>query len=270
MSLDLALNLSKVLASVAAFLYALEFILNPALIDNSSIYSHKILRLGKKGYGKSTYNFLFSTQTFKFLFLALIILSLLNIVFLTYTVVSNIICLVILIILLWTHSKNSFGKDGGDQMLVFVFICLSIPLINLESVFIKQLTMFLLAYQVMFSYLVASFSKLKGELWRNGKALTGISYSNLYGNKKLYSILIKTPFLSGILSFLVISFQLIFPITLIFPINIFLVFFLIGFLFHLFNSVVLGLNSFLFSFLSTYPSLLYLNYLINEKTTSNI
>lgn len=60
-----------------------------------------------------------------------------------------------------------------------------------------------------------------------------------------------------ILSLTVILFECLFPLVLILPKEFVLAFITMGFLFHLGTAIIMGLNSFWFSFVCFYPAVIF-------------
>ena len=62
----------------------------------------------------------------------------------------------------------------------------------------------------------------------------------------------------------VIVFELLFPLALVAPNSLMFSLFAIGAIFHLGNALVMGLNTFLWTFLAAYPAVWYCHVLIQS------
>ncbi len=152
--------------------------------------------------------------------------------------------------------RTSYGHDGTDQMLLIVFIGLAISEI-VGTVLTLNAYLWFLAFQSCFSYGTAGFAKASAKGWRDGTYLIGICSTRIYGNTAIGSFLNSKPVLAKWLACLVIVWECSFPLVLLLPLPLALVILGGGVLFHLINSYIMGLNTFLLTFLSTYPAILY-------------
>ncbi len=152
--------------------------------------------------------------------------------------------------------RTSYGHDGTDQMLLIAFIGLAISEI-VGTVLTLNAFLWFLAFQSCFSYASAGFAKASAKGWRDGTYLIGICSTRIYGNAALGSFLNSKPVLARWLARLVIVWECSFPLVLLLPLPLALVILGEGVLFHLINSYVMGLNTFLLTFLCTYPAILY-------------
>ena len=113
------------------------------------------------------------------------------------------------------------------------------------------------------SYFKAGLSKIEYPEWRNGDILAWLVKSSPYSNPLgPFLFIIKKPF-NRWSSYLILSFELSFPLALLNP-KICLIFMFIGFLFHLSIFIIFGLNRFFWTWLATYPSLFYTSQLISQ------
>lgn len=121
-----------------------------------------------------------------------------------------------------------------------------------------------IAAQIVLSYFVAGFSKLISREWQDGTALGSIFSTEMYGNSSVYRLLTRFPRLQVIGAWIVIGFEVGFPIVLLGNEHVTLVVLGMGVLFHAFNAAFMGLNNFLIGFPATYPAIIYTSTLLNE------
>lgn len=153
-------------------------------------------------------------------------------------------------------ARGNYGYDGADQMNWILFGSLS--LVSIESSGTTRLAfLWFIAIQACLSYLVAGVAKATAKGWRDGSFLIGIVGTRMYGHPGLGAILRTHPRLSAALSVGIISWECCFVFVLLAPPLLALLWLTLGFVFHMANAYIMGLNTFLWSFLSTYPAILY-------------
>jgi len=119
-----------------------------------------------------------------------------------------------------------------------------------------------IAGELILSYFIAGLAKMISPIWRKSHALPAIFSTKIYGHEGIFQLVMKHKTLSIVLCWPVFIFELLFVLALF---SEHLCFFLciVGFFFHLFSAIFMGLNTFFFSFVSTYPALFYCCYKIN-------
>lgn len=180
-----------------------------------------------------------------------------------YFEIQRIFILLLLVSTYLAYYRNIFGQDGSDQMFTIVITCTAIIFLFRENSFIVNLSIYFIAFQVTLAYFVAGVSKTFGESWRKGTAIYGITNTLSFGSSTFVNILHKNKYLSILMTWIVISWEIAFPIVFIGNSYIVVIMLVIGLVFHLMNSEIMGLNSFFFAFLATYPSLIYSIHQIN-------
>lgn len=149
------------------------------------------------------------------------------------------------------------GLDGSFQlrvlMLVVLFTCSISPWDSLPF----RLGLYFLSAQLVLSYLLAGIAKLRGRSWRNGTGLIGILGTRYHGLAWAHRFLAKRPALSKLLSWGVISFEILFPLVLTGQSGLVVALLAFTTLFHLATSLMMGLNGFFLSFTAAYPALVY-------------
>ncbi len=152
--------------------------------------------------------------------------------------------------------RSPFGLDGADQMAMFIFATLALvrllPRPVVEVAFIWTLTL-----QSCLAYFTAGIAKLVSPIWRSGAAIAGISSTRMYGSEAAARLVHGRPGLGFVLAWSVILMECLFPLALIAPLPIALVILASGAVFHIISGVVMGLNTFIWSFVATYPAILW-------------
>ena len=133
--------------------------------------------------------------------------------------------------------------------LILIFIFPSQGLIN-------SIGFYLLSFHCTLSYFMTGIVKLKNKSWRSGLALQAfLTHSNYTVPTKIQHLAKQKLFLSSG-SWLVIVFECSFPLVWIFP-KLTLFYIMAAILFHVINYFCLGLNRFVFTWLASYPALLF-------------
>jgi hypothetical protein len=113
------------------------------------------------------------------------------------------------------------------------------------------------AAQAVLAYFTSGYVKLISPSWRSGDALRGILNTRSYGYQDLAKLLTVHPRLSVAGCWLTIAFECLGPFFVFLGPIPCLVFLVGGVIFHISIAVTMGLNNFVWSFLATYPALLY-------------
>jgi hypothetical protein len=159
--------------------------------------------------------------------------------------------------------RATYGREGSDKMMLIIFVAISISLISGSELATKA-CLFFIAGQSCLSYFAPGFNKAISRRWRNGKALIDIMSMSIWGNLHIARMLVTRRWLTLLITWSIITFELLFPLVLLVPPRIALLFISLGILFHLANAFVMGLNCFVWAFVATYPAVLYTNELISQ------
>jgi hypothetical protein len=152
--------------------------------------------------------------------------------------------------------RNSYGYDGADQMNWIVFG--GLLLVSVEpTIYVKSVFLWFVAGQACLSYGVAGFAKALSEGWRDGRYLAGIMGTRIYGHPMIADLLRDHQVRAKCMSWAIIIWECSFPLVLLLPFSFAVVVITLGVCFHLFNAYVMGLNTFVWSFVATYPAILF-------------
>ena len=172
---------------------------------------------------------------------------------------SKPILLLFLLVNLIINYRHRYGLDGADQMNVLVIFTLLFCYLPFEDASIRAYGLYFLAVQLVLAYFVAGAAKAISSAWRDGTAIRGVLSTNMFGSPVARSFVYKSKYINIALGWLVILFEVLFPLTLLLsdPTTI-LVLMALAFVFHLINAFMMGLNDFVWSFLSVYPAFYFL------------
>jgi hypothetical protein len=119
------------------------------------------------------------------------------------------------------------------------------------------ITLVFLAGQSCLSYFLAGVAKCLGHSWRDGTAVRDIFRTRSYGQSFLSRLLHRSPILAAGATWFALGFECSFPLVLVLPPPLSLIYLILGCLFHLVNAFAMGLNLFVWAYLATYPAVLY-------------
>jgi hypothetical protein len=176
----------------------------------------------------------------------------------------SLVCITILVAsTLQFHLRCPYGLDGADQMLLLILVALLVQSLFPADRDIAAVILTFIALQACLSYFVAGVSKLTSPLWRSGEALSQVLNTESYGSRLASNMLFRLPWGGRALNWSVVGFECAFPLVLVVGMPTALVFVVWGVLFHLGSASLMGLNTFLWAFGASYPSVLYLSSLIH-------
>lgn len=257
---ELIIRITLIILSTGMFITTIEKIRTYHLYLNSGILSWQTSKSRFKwtmqGWSSKFLNYLLNERSFKIVLYLTAISCLLSSLCIFKTV-NLLVSIPLSIFMILYFIRNVYGTDGADQMNFVILISLVLfGVLKTDSIIIN-LPIYFIAFQLLLSYLISGFSKIISEEWRSGTALIGILSTQAYGDILFHRMLSNNLKLSRILCWLVILFELLFPIVLLLSFKTQIIIILLGVLFHLGIAIIMGLNNFLFAFLAAYPSLYF-------------
>jgi len=185
-------------------------------------------------------------------FIIRLILSVLLMIGFETTVVSFVLLMTSLILL---HYYQGPYNGGADRMGMLVLTCLCLSHISKTEQW-QTLILGYLSLQLVLSYFISGWVKVKNAEWRNGRALSDVFQFSAYPASESFRDWANSPFILKVASWVVILFELAFPFTLFSTLSLAaaLVF---AALFHVANACLFGLNRFVWAWISAYPALLW-------------
>ena len=146
-------------------------------------------------------------------------------------------------------------NGGSDCMSILVLLCLFLSHIA-PTPFWQQLALGYLAFQLTFSYFQSGYIKIINADWRSGQALTDVFAITVYPVSEHARRWAKSPQLMFVMSWSVIVFELLFPLSLLNQYAL-IVALVIAAMFHLANACLFGLNRFFWIWPAAYPIILW-------------
>tara|TARA_Y100000590_G_scaffold470551_1_gene666259 strand:+ start:5726 stop:6496 length:771 start_codon:yes stop_codon:yes gene_type:complete len=171
----------------------------------------------------------------------------------------------ILIFFIFSHFMNFIRfhgpyNGGSDYMTLSVLIGILISKLNLPHAEVTGIGY--IAFQSTASYFIAGLVKVKEIHWWDGIHLQGFIHSKSYATPPIVKKIFSNIEISKFFSITTLFFELSFPIIFLFP-NLSLFFIGYGFLFHLGNAYIFGLDRFFWIWISTYPSIIFFSHWFN-------
>lgn len=154
------------------------------------------------------------------------------------------------------HRYQGPYNGGSDKMSLLILTCFTVAQSSPQTS-IAEYALGYLALQVILSYFMAGWVKLKNPEWRSGIALQNVFLFSAYPVSENVRRWAQKPKLLRFMSWAVIVFEVLFPFSLMTPLAL-IPALIIAALFHLVNVFLFGLNRFFWIWLTSYPSILWL------------
>lgn len=146
-------------------------------------------------------------------------------------------------------------NGGADRMSLLVLSCLCLVHVA-PTLYWQEVAFGYLALQLLLSYFISGWVKLVNRDWRSGRALCDVFQFSAYPVSESLRAWADSPRLLFTMSWAVILFELIFPLSLL-STSLLVVALFIAACFHFANACLFGLNRFFWIWISAYPSLLW-------------
>jgi hypothetical protein len=206
-------------------------------------------------------------------FVAILVLRLLVLAVLPVAVWTGTGMVAALAIILATsflmHLRSPFGMDGSDQMNLQIFGALFLGYLG-GSLLALQAALWFIGAQSCLSYLTSGVAKALSPHWRAGHVVFGIFNTRTYGYEPVARFLLHRPALERTLCWGAVVMECSFVLAVVAGFPGCLIFLAWGFAFHAMNALVMGLNSFLWSFVATYPAVIYCSLVISQLCCGSI
>jgi len=187
------------------------------------------------------------------LFLIKIILSLFLILGIQTAFVSFLLLLTSFSILIYFQGPYN---GGADRMSLLILICLFFVHIA-PSLKWQEMAFGYIALQLILSYFISGWVKIKNPQWRTGQALQDVFKFSAYPVTKSLRRLSEHPNILFLMSWFVMLLELFFPFSLLSETSL-IVALLLTACFHFANFIFFGLNRFFWAWIAAYPSILWL------------
>lgn len=153
------------------------------------------------------------------------------------------------------HRYQGPYNGGSDRMGLLILCCLCLVHVA-PSYRWQEIAFGYLALQLILSYFISGWVKVVNADWRSGRALCEVFQFSAYPVSESLRKLADSPRLMFYLSWCVILFELLFPMSLV-SINSLIVMLIIAAVFHFSNACLFGLNRFFWVWIAAYPSIIW-------------
>jgi hypothetical protein len=155
-------------------------------------------------------------------------------------------------------------SEEAEVMNTIILFPLAFHVWRPDDMFVAHAGLWFISGQVCLAYFGAGWSKLRAAAWTMGVALTRILDGSALRSPALAAALARRPGLGRLLCRATIALELLLPLGPLLPRPALLILLGAGGVFHVSIAVLLGLGSFMWAFLATYPALLFTNRQIAE------
>lgn len=169
---------------------------------------------------------------------------------------AGLAALAILAARMLLHLRNQFGLDGSNHMILVSSTVIAVVLLVPDPQ-AQALGLYYLTAQLVLAYATSGSAKAISPEWRSGQAIATITSTMTWGIPRLGAFLERHEVVGRLLCWSVIVFECSVPLLFVAGTPGALAIIAGGLAFHVSVAVVMGLNTFLWSFASAYPALLY-------------
>jgi hypothetical protein len=162
--------------------------------------------------------------------------------------------------------RSIFGSDGADQMGVVSTVGLLFIASGLltGNQLVAASGILFLAGQATLAYFFAGAAKFISPTWRSGAAIAGVMRTQTYGHPWAEGVVRKNPRFAQFICWFVFITEMLFPVVFLLPLWLAIPAVVCYGLFHCINAYFMGLNAFIFPFISTYPAVIAANIWVRQ------
>jgi hypothetical protein len=153
--------------------------------------------------------------------------------------------------------RHAYGLDGSDQMTSILIVALMLHCFAPENRIVALIAIWFLALQSCLAYFTSGVAKLASRGWREGTAVFQVLNTASFGRRGVARLLANVPWAARLLSWSVIAFESAFPLAVVTGRHGALLFLAGGILMHVGIAYCMGLGSFVWAFVATYPAVFY-------------
>ncbi|AUH40349.1 hypothetical protein [Streptomyces sp. CMB-StM0423] len=152
--------------------------------------------------------------------------------------------------------RSPYGSDGADQLSMIIFVA-AFCAAAIGTGGSRHVFLWFVAAQACCAYFIAGFAKLVSPVWRSGRALGGILGTATYGHRRLGPVVAAHPRAAWLAGWWVITLECAFPLVLLGDPRVTYAVLGLTLAMHLGILAFMRLNTFLWAFTATYPSVIY-------------
>jgi len=251
---EIAARMVVSVASIGIMINALEFIVSRTQI--TEFFDWAILRTKHVWWYRNDkltlFDWLFKPSIFTTLLVLQACAALTAPVVFRHRLLLLSCCSLVLGIHLLTHFRFIYGFDGADQMQTVIWA--SLLIYNLaDSARLRSGAIAFICAQFVLCYFTSGMAKLISPVWRGGRAVGLIIATESYGSQSAFQAVQRLR-LSPFLSWSTIVLEVGGPFLVFLGPKPTVVFLVCSLAFHVGIAVVMGLNTFVWAFVATFPA----------------
>jgi pimeloyl-ACP methyl ester carboxylesterase len=154
------------------------------------------------------------------------------------------------------HPRSLYGTDGTDQVAFLVTANATLARLGRHPALVDT-ALWAIALQASISYAASGWVKVTSETWRSGRALTGVTRTQTYGDATAFKALSYSPRATQVVAVSVLAMECLFPLIYLRGGRWAHPWLRTTLLFHLANARIMGLGRFVWAFGSMHPAVLY-------------
>jgi hypothetical protein len=154
--------------------------------------------------------------------------------------------------------RTVYAGDGAQQMNLLIGVAILLGFNAWARPLTGVVCLLFIAAQSMLSYFVSGAAKVISPIWMRGDALRKIMGTTAFGSELGFRLASIHPQFTRMLCRVTVVVEMLFPVLVLGPKWMMILFMLWGASFHVANAVLMGLNTFVWSYLATYPALYFL------------
>lgn len=255
---DAVFRASAVLLGIGQVVTTLEYLRIRNEFGDGGIYAWSVLRLARPRRTPTIERLrdaLFGRAGIVALLGLRLLFAVTLVLFASVAWVATMAVLALAVALLTFNVRLPWGLEGADD--VAVHVTLGLAAYALARAFdAPSLGLFYIAAYAGLAYVTAGVTKLGEPTWRSGVALGWVLNLQVFGAPWAAAFLAPRRRLRQVLSWSVMLAEVAAPLAVLLPARGVALVLMAGFAFHATTAVCMGLNSFVWSFLATYPAVL--------------
>jgi hypothetical protein len=255
---DYVFRASAMLLGVGQVVITLEYLWIRTEFGDGGVYAWSVLRVARPRRHPTMEKLrdaLFGRAGVVVLLGLRLLLAVTLVLFASVAWLATIAVVALAAVLLAFNVRMPWGMDGADRVAVNVTLGLAAYALA-RSFDAPSVGLYYIAAYAGLAYVTAGVTKLSDAAWRSGVALGWVVNLQVFGARWAVEFLAPRPRLRQVLSWSVILGEVSAPLAVLLPAHGIALVLVAGLAFHAMTAVCMGLNTFVWAFLATYPAVL--------------
>lgn len=265
------LRMAAALCSVGAAISAAEALRHRALFRNDGLFAWRLHRMRNRRLLTSPlrplYDRIFGFRGVIVLLVCQLILSAATLILTSVGIGRlglSLFCGALSLLLIVLAIRGADGKNGADHMAKMMFLAIFAGTLS-TSPWVWRSTLYFITGQLIIAYSTSGWIRMRERGWWNGSLLIRVLRQEGYGNRFAWSLAKRAPSAAAVGSSIVLLFECLSLPALLLPPDALLVFLALGVCFHIANALIIGLNTFFWTFVSAYPAYWFTSQMLRES-----